>query len=120
MYTVFKETLAIYGKISVDFIVCRSMLKKMYHLTNLLALMQNINLLIAYLFFALGFCVLLAALLTLVATFWRKLLKNVEEVSPNAEFQLSKECNFTDQDRELSPREQLDKLITEKKMNLHN
>lgn len=90
------------------------MLKKMYHLTNLLALMQNINLLIAYLFFALGFCVLLAALLTLVATFWRKLLKNVEEVSPNAEFQLSKECNFTAQDRELSPREHLDKLITKK------
>lgn len=28
MYTVFKETLAIYGKISVDFIVCRSMFKK--------------------------------------------------------------------------------------------
>lgn len=61
-----------------------------------------------------GFCVLLAALLTLVATFWRKLLKNVEEVSPNAEFQLSKECNFTAQDRELSPRDHLDKLITEK------
>lgn len=65
--------------------------------------------------FALGFCVLLAALLTLVATFWRKPLKNVEEVAQNAEFQLTKECNFTAQDKELSPLEQLDKLISEKK-----
>lgn len=46
----------------------------------------------------LGFCVLLAALLTLVATFWRKPLKNVEEVEQNAEFQLSNDCSFTAQE----------------------
>lgn len=62
-----------------------------------------------------GFCVLLAALLTLVATFWRKPLKNVEEVKQNAEFQLSNDCSFTAQDKELSPLEHLDKLISENK-----
>lgn len=83
--------------------------------------MQNMNLVHEVLFFffffllALGFCVLLAALLTLVATFWRKPLKNVEEVEQNAEFQLSNDCSFTAQDKELSPLEHLDKLISENK-----
>lgn len=39
MYIVFKEILVIYGKISVDFIVCRLMLKKMYYLINVLVFM---------------------------------------------------------------------------------